>query len=269
MAEMTPDFSAITNRQQQVWATGDFNVVARIVMAVSDALVETANPRPGKRVLDVACGSGNGALSAARRSTEVTGIDYVPALIERAQARARADGATVDFRVGDAQALPFPDASFDTVMSVFGVMFAPNQEKTASELWRVCTPGGTIALANWAPTGFGGDLFRMMGKYAPPPPGLKPGVRWGTEAGIKELFGAGTRIRLATRRFNQYFRSVDEMVDVYCNWFGPAARALAAQDAPGQAAMRHDLGAVFSKHNRATDGVAEIDSEYAEVLITR
>lgn len=269
MSEPTPDYSAITARQQAAWATGDFNVLARLVMSVSDALVESANPRPGTRVLDVACGSGNCALSASRRDAEVTGLDFVPALIERAKARAAADGATVDFRVGDAQALPFPDGSFDTVVSVFGVMFAPDQDKAASELKRVCKPGGTIALASWTPTGFGGEVFRATAKYAPPPPGLKPSVRWGTEAGLKELFGAEARIRFTTRTFKQYYRSVNDLVEVFCTWFGPTVRALAAQDAAGQAALKQDLAAVFTKYNRASGGTAELECEYGEGLITR
>lgn len=270
-AQTAPDFAAITGRQQQTWATGDFNVIALSVIAASEQLVEAVNPRPGQRVLDVACGSGNVALIAARRYCEVTGIDYVPELITRARQRAAADGVTVDFREGDAQALPVADGSFDAVLSVFGVMFAPNQERTAAELLRACRSGGTIGVASWTPDGWGGELFRALSKHLPPPPaGLKPGVRWGTEEGIRELLGSGARTITCTKRvFTQYYRSVDHALDLFFTYYGPTTRPFAAADAAGRDAIRRDIGAVFHKFNEATDGTCAMRSEYLQVIATR
>lgn len=171
------DYDGITRRQQATWAAGDFHELGRQTMDMSEALVRAADPHAGQRVLDVACGTGIAALIAARRYCEVTGIDYVPALIERAKIRAKAEGMDVDFRVEDAQVLPFPDTTFDVVLSSIGVMFAPDQEKAAGELLRVCRPGGTIGLASWMPDGFGGDFFAAHVRHVPPPPGIKPPVR--------------------------------------------------------------------------------------------
>lgn len=267
----SPDFATITGRQQQTWATGDFNVIALSVIAASEQLVEAANPRPGQRVLDVACGSGNVALIAARRYCEVTGIDYVPELIARAQQRAAADGVSVDFREGDAQALPVADDSYDAVLSVFGVMFAPNQERAAAELLRVCRSRGTLGIASWTPDGWGGDLFRALSKHLPPPAaGLKPGVRWGTEEGIRELLGSGTTaITCATRVFSQYYRSIDHALELFLTYYGPTTRPYAAADPAGREAIRRDIEAVFSKYNEATDGTCVMRSEYLQVIATR
>lgn len=270
-AHAAPDFAAITGRQQQTWATGDFNVIALSVIGASEQLVEAANPRPGQRVLDVACGSGNVALIAARRYCEVTGIDYVPELIVRARQRAAADGVSVDFREGDAQALPVADGSYDMVLSVFGVMFAPNQAQAAAELLRACRRGGTIGVASWTPEGWGGDLFRALSKHLPPPPaGMKPGVRWGTEEGARELLGAGVRDIACTKRvFLQHYRSVDHALDVFFTFYGPTTRPYAAADDQGRAALRQDIGAVFAKFNEATDGTCAMRSEYLQVIATR
>lgn len=267
----TPDFAAITGRQQQTWATGDFNVIALSVLAASEQLVDAVDPRPGQRVLDVACGSGNVAIIAARRYCEVTGIDYVPELIVRARQRAAAEGVSVDFREGDAQALPAADGSFDVVLSVFGVMFPPNQAQAASELLRVCRPGGTIGTASWTPGGWGGDLFRALSPYLPAPPaGMKPAVRWGTEEGVRELFGAGvSRLTCTTRVFPQRYLSVDHALDLFFTFYGPTAKPYAAADAATREAMRRDIGAVFTKYNEATDGTCAMRSEYLQVIATR
>ena len=184
-----PDLAAIKARQQQTWATGDFAVVGSLITIVSEQLCEAVDLRAGWVVLDVATGSGNTALAAARRFCEVTGVDFVPALLERGRERAAAERLPVTFLEGDAEALPFPDAAFDAVLSTFGVMFAPNQERAAAELLRVCRPGGKIGLANWTPDGLAAEHFRTVGRHVPPPPGLPPPTRWGTEAGLRELFG--------------------------------------------------------------------------------
>ena len=270
MGADTPDFTAITGRQQQTWATGDFNVVAMQIVGVAEALVAAADPRPGQRVLDVACGSGNTALVAARRYCEVIGLDYVPALVARARQRAAADGVAAEFREGDAQALPFPDRSFDVVLSTFGVMFAPDQEKAASELLRVCRPGGTIGLANWTPDGFGGDFFKVVAKHLPPPPaGLKPPSRWGTIDGLQELLGRGATIRTERRNIRQYYTSVAHAVETFKRYFGPIARAFEAVGPSGEAALTRDIAAMFEKYNRATDGTLVPDCDYLQVIATR
>jgi ubiquinone/menaquinone biosynthesis C-methylase UbiE len=265
----SPDYRAVTERQQAAWATGDFHKVARQVVGVSEALVQAADPRPGQRVLDIACGSGNAALVASRRYCEVTGLDFVPALIDRAKQRAAAEGLPVDFRVGDAQALPFPDASFDVVLSTFGVMFAPDQEKAASELLRVCRPGGKIGLATWPPEGMVAEFFRIMSQYVPPPPGLKPPTRWGTEAGLGELLGAGTGLQLESRRFFQYFLSVEHMFETFKTYFGPTARAFQSLDASGQESLRREMFDSYNRYNRATDGTVMLESQYVQAVATR
>jgi ubiquinone/menaquinone biosynthesis C-methylase UbiE len=264
------DYAGITARQQATWAMGDFNEMARQVMPVSDALVEAVDPRPGQRVLDVACGSGNAAISAARRYCKVTGLDYVPSLIERAKQRAEAEGVPIDFRVGDAQSLPFEDGSFDVVLSVFGVMFAPDQAKAAREVLRVCRPGGKIGLATWGPEDFGGTVFKAIAKYAPPPPGLTPSIRWGTSGGIEELLGAGTSsISSAHRTFFQHFESLEHMADVFFRYFGPAHRAIGSVDEPTKVALRRDVTDTFASHDRATDGTARVECRYLEVIAIR
>jgi ubiquinone/menaquinone biosynthesis C-methylase UbiE len=264
------DFQTVTKRQQTTWATGDFNVIAAQTMAVAEDLCRAVDPHPTQAVLDVACGSGNVALVAARRYCVVTGIDYVPALVERAKLRAKAEGPSVDFKVADAQALPFPDASFDVVASVFGVMFAPDQEKAAGELLRVARRGGKIAIASWMPEGFGGDFFRANSKYLPPPPGLKPGVRWGTDPGLSELLGSGTSsIKTERRTFMQYYPSVEHAFEVFKAYFGPTSTAYAAADDAGRANLKKDICDVFSRYNRATDGTAMIESAYLLAIATR
>jgi len=264
------DFKAITGRQQQTWATGDFNAVAMTIVPVSEAVVAAVNPHAGQKVLDIACGSGNTALVAARRFCDVTGIDYVPALIERARQRAAADGVQAEFREGDAQALPFPNAMFDAVFSTFGVMFAPNQDLAARELLRVCKPGGRIGLANWMPAEYGGDFFRTIAKYAPPPAGLKPPLRWGTEEGLRELIGGGTSaIRTERKVVTMYYRSIDHAIETFRNFFGPMARAFQAIDAAGQNALRSDVATLFDRYNRATDGTLAMEAAYLQAVATR
>jgi ubiquinone/menaquinone biosynthesis C-methylase UbiE len=263
----TPDFSAITGRQRQTWGTGDYHAVALGIVPVAEKLVEATDPHAGQRVLDVACGSGNVALAAARRRCHVTGIDYVPTLLERARRRADAEGVPIDFREADAQALPFPDGSFDFVLSVFGVMFAPDQERAAAELLRVCRRGGTIGLACWTPDGFGGEFFRTVSKYAPPPPGLKPAARWGTETGLQELLGRGaTAIRSERSIAKIYFASAADAADLFLTYFGPTRRAAEAQDENGRRALRDDVIALFQKYNRPNDGTLAMEADYLQAV---
>lgn len=264
------DYHAITKNQRVTWSTGDFAVIGLGIMPAAEALVESADPHATQRVLDVACGSGNVALAAARRYCEVTGIDYVPALLQRGRERAQAEGTRVRFDEGDAQELPYASESFDYVFSTFGVMFAPDQEQTARELLRVCRPGGIIALANWTPGGAAGKFFRVVSSHMPPPPGLRAPTRWGTEAGIKELFGSGIgSLRTRERSVTQYYRSVSHMVEVFRTYFGPTARAFATLDREKRESLDRALHALYSEHNQAKDGTVAIPFEYLEAIIEK
>ncbi len=264
------DYGRITEGQRATWAQGDFNAIARKVMPMSEALCDAAGLHANQRVLDVACGTGNAALVAARRDCAVTGLDYVPGLIDRAMVRADAEGSVIDFQVGDAQALPFPDATFDVVLSAIGVMFAPDQERAASELARVCRPGGTIALASWTPDQFGGDFFAAHGRYAPPPPGLAPPSRWGTEAGLDKLLGAATSGISSERRVMfAYYPSVDEAVEFHRMYFGPTIRVFEATDESQHDEVSRVIGEVFERYNRADDGTVALEAEYLLTIATR
>lgn len=267
---MQVDFEAITRKQQTVWATGDFHEIGRQVLQVSEDLCRAVDPHAGAKVLDVACGSGNAALIAARRYTEVYGIDYVPELIEHARQRAAAEATKIDFRVADAQHLPFEDASFDFVLSVFGVMFAPDRERAAHELLRVCKPGGKIALACWTPEGLVGEFFKLQSARVPPPPGVKPPVHWGTEAVLSELLGPGTsEIRSERRVSRQYYLSPQHAVHLFRTYFGPTVRAFQALEPAEQEAFKNELEALFARHNKAKDGTLLVESEYLQVIATR
>ena len=259
------DYDSITKGQQETWSSGDFNEIARQNVVMAEALCEAVDPHPGQRVLDVACGSGTAALVAERRYCEVTGLDYAPGLIERAKVRARANGQDVDFQVGDAQDMPFPDDSFDVVLSVYGVQFAPDQERAARELLRVCKPGGKIGLASPIPEGWSGDWFAAHAQYVPPPPGIESPLRWGTGDGLDELLGEGTQsVENTHRTARQYYRSVDHAVEVFSTYFGPTITALDKLDAEGQVELRNDLREVFSRYNRATDGTAIVENRYLQ-----
>ncbi len=267
--DTTADYRAVTEAQQETWASGDFHEIARQNVVMAEELCVAADPHGGERVLDVACGSGTAALVAARRYCEVTGIDYVPELVERARAQAAAEALEVDFRVADAQALPFPDAAFDVVLSVYGVQFAPDQRKAASELLRVCRPGGRIALASPMPEGWSGDFFSTHGRYAPPPPGIDPPLRWGTGDGLRDLLGEGVlSLESEPRPALQYYRSVDHAVEVFRRSFGPTIRAAEAAGPDGEQRLREDLKAVFARYNRATDGTAVVENTYLLTVAT-
>lgn len=261
------DYTNSTENQKKTWAAGDFNEIARQNVGMAEALVEAVDPHPSQRVLDVACGSGTAALVAERRYCEVTGIDYVPELIDRATARAQANRQEIEFRVGDAQDMPFPDDSFDVVLSVYGVQFAPDQAQAARELLRVCRPGGTIGLAGPIPEGWSGEWFATHAQYVPPPPDVQSPLRWGTDEGLTELLGAGTRSIESDRRTAlQYYRSIDHAVDVFSTYFGPTIRACDEIDPPDQESLLTDLEAVMNRYNRATDGTAIVENHYRQTI---
>lgn len=266
----TIDIKAITERQQKTWASGDFAAIGATNTIVGELLAEAVPVRPGHRVLDVATGTGNTAIAAARRFADVAGVDFVPSLLERGRKRAAAEGLSIEFTEGDALAIPYPDASFDVVLSTYGVMFAPDQERAAAELLRVTRPGGAIGLANWTPESFIGDLFRTNGKHVPPPAGLKPPVLWGTEERLRQLFGKGiTDLGITRRHFVFRYHSADHWLDYWRTYYGPTLKAFEALDEAGRHALERDLLDLATRHNAAGDGTLAIPAEYLEVVATR
>ncbi|HTJ98439.1 MAG TPA: methyltransferase domain-containing protein [Bordetella sp.] len=265
-----PDLAALKARQQGAWASGDYAVVGTTLQIVGEQLCESLDIRAGQKVLDVAAGNGNVALAAARRCCDVIATDYVPALLARARERAAADRLAIEFREADAEALPFQDASFDVVVSTFGVMFTPDQDKAASELARVCRSGGKIGLANWTPEGFIGQVFKTLGKYLPPPAGVRSPALWGTRARIEEMFGAhASSIRCEPRTFVFRYRSPEHWMQVFKTYYGPMLKAFGALDPAGQSALANDLNAQIDRYNRSGDGGVVVPSEYLEIVITR
>jgi SAM-dependent methyltransferase len=271
MADAPPDLQAVTQVQQQVWSEGDFAKIGAAAQGVAENLCEAIDLLPGRRVLDVACGAGNGAIAAARRNAEAIGLDYVPALLERARERAAAEGFDIEFIEGDAQALPFDDGSFDYVISTFGAMFAPDQEKTASELLRVCKSGGKIGMANWPPRGVvGGGFFKVMAQHAPPPPGVPPPILWGTEERLRELFGDGiAELTVDTKFWNFRYHSPEAWLEFFRQFFGPMVTAFQRVGDDGAEALEKDLLEVMRSANRAGDAALVAPAEYAEVVAVR
>ena len=265
-----PDLKAVKGRQQAAWSSGDYAVVGTTLQIVGEDLCEALDLRGGEKVLDVAAGNGNAALAAARRWCEVTATDYVPALLERARERADAERLDIEFREADAEALPFEDGGFDAVVSTFGVMFTPDQERAAAEMVRVCRPGGRIGLANWTPEGFIGRVFKTIGRHLPPPAGVKGPALWGTRARLAELFEPhATSIKCAQRSFVFRYRSAEHWLEVFRTYYGPVLKTFAALEPATQTALREELLAVVGELNRARDGSMVVPSEYLEVVITR
>jgi SAM-dependent methyltransferase len=267
----TPDLAAVTAIQQQVWSKGDFAMVAHLVNFPSEALAEDLDLVPDERVLDVASGSGNAAIAAARRTWgNVVSSDYVPALLERGRERAAAEHLEVEFVEADAQDLPFEDASFDVVISVYGAMFAPDQEKTAAELLRVVKPGGRIGMANWTPGGAVGTMFQTISKHAPPPPGVESPLLWGTEERLRELLGEGiAELRVEPRVSRQPFRSADHYIEFFRTYFGPMQMAYERVGPDGEGALTEDLRSFLEANNTAGDRGLVLEAEYLQVIATR
>jgi ubiquinone/menaquinone biosynthesis C-methylase UbiE len=264
------DFAALKQRQQGAWSSGDYALIGTTLQIVGEELCEALDLRSGSKVLDVAAGNGNVTLAAARRWCDVTSTDYVPALLEAGRARAAAEHLNVDFREADAEALPFADAAFEVVVSTFGVMFTPDQDKAAAELLRVCKPRGKIGLANWTPAGFIGQVFRTLGKYLPPPRGVKSPALWGTRARLDEMFAAHASAIVAEPRIFVFrYRSLEHWLGIFKTFYGPMVKAFAALEPNAQAALSKDLLALAGEFNRATDGTAAIRGEYLEVVITK
>jgi len=270
VASTTPDLAAVKTRQQAAWSSGDYAIVGTTLQIVGEQLCEALDLRAGQKVLDVAAGNGNVSLAAARRWCNVVSTDYVPALLERGRARATADGLTIEFKEADAEALPFADDSFDVVVSTFGVMFTPNQDRAAAELLRVCRSGGRIGLANWTPEGFIGQVFKTLGKYLPPPEGVRSPALWGTRDRLTEMFGAASAsIKTEPRTFNFRYREPEHFLHVFKTFYGPILKAFAALDAQKQTALRSDLLALIAQMNKAADNGMVVPSEYLEVVITK
>ncbi|MGQ0699172.1 MAG: class I SAM-dependent methyltransferase [Panacagrimonas sp.] len=265
-----PDLPGLKTRQQAAWSSGDYAVVGTTLQIVGETLCEALDVRAGQRILDVAAGNGNASLAAARRGCEVVASDYVPALLERARERAAAERLEMEFREADAEALPFPDESFDAVVSTFGVMFTADHDRAAAELIRVCRHGGKIGLANWTQEGFIGQLFKTIGKHVPPAPGAKSPALWGTRGRLAEWFEPhATSIKAAERNFVFRYRSPEHWLAVFRNYYGPILKAFAALDPAGQSGLERDLLQLVAQFNRSGDSTMVVPSEYLEIVITR
>jgi ubiquinone/menaquinone biosynthesis C-methylase UbiE len=263
------DLNAVKTRQQGAWSSGDYAMVGTTLQIVGEMLCEAADIRSGQHVLDVAAGNGNASLAAARRFAEVVSTDYVGALLERGRERAAAERLPLTFQEADAENLPFADASFDVVLSTFGVMFTPDQERAARELVRVCRPGGKIALANWTPESFIGKLFKTMGKYLPPAAGVKSPSLWGNKEHLQALFGAQAGITTQSRNFVFRYRSPQHWLEIFRDYYGPVLKAFAALDQVTRDSLEADIYALLDAANVAKDGTLVAPSEYLEVVITR
>lgn len=261
----------LTARTRATWIAGDFGKIAQSYAPGAAEFITRLNFRPGDHVLDVACGTGNLAIPAARTGARVTGIDIAPNLLEQARTWARTERLTVEFDEGNAEQMPYPASAFDAVVTMFGAMFAPRPADTANELVRVCRPGGRIAMANWTPDGFIGQMFKIVGKHVPPAPGVPSPLLWGVEATVAERLGsqlADLRFTPRTITFNFPFDAA-ATVEYFRTHYGPTLRAFAALNPEAQNALRSDLEVLWTQHNRAQNGATQVDSTYLEVIAIR
>ena len=267
----TSDLATLKTKLRATWIAGDFAYIAKAYGDGAEDFIKRLNLKPGMKVLDVACGTGNLALPAARAGAVVTGVDLAPNLIEQARENAQREGLNARFDEGDAEALPYEDGDFDAVVTMFGAMFAPRPELVAAELKRVCRPGGSIVMANWTPTGFIGQMFKAVASRVPPPAGMPSPVLWGVPETVRERFGEGIS-KLETKPQTITFTfpmSPAEVVETFRLYYGPTNKAFGTLDQNQQAALRTDLEQLWSRHNKATDGATAVDSEYLEVIATR
>jgi len=271
MSASNSEMESLKTRLKAMWMAGDFGEVAKHIEANAQEFIARLALRPGVRLLDVACGSGNLAIPAARAGANVTGVDIATNLLEQARARAASEGLTIQFDEGDAENLPYADASFDEVVSMFGAMFAPRPELAAAELVRVCRLGGRIAMANWTPGGFIGQMFKLTGKHVAPPSGLPSPIKWGDEETVRERLRQGVADLRLTRRMCPFIYPFPpaEVVESFRTYYGPTERAFAALDTDGQAALRSDLERLWAEHNQATDNTTYVEGEYLEVIAIR
>lgn len=265
----TATLDALRARQQATWASGDYARIGTTLQIVGETLCEALDLRPGRRVLDVAAGNGNATLAAARRFCEVTSTDYVPSLLAGGEARARAEGQSVSFVEAAAESLPFPDGSFDYVLSTFGVMFASNHARAGRELVRVCRKGGAIGLANWTPGGFVGQLFKVVGRHVPPLPGAVSPSRWGTDEGLQVYLGPDVVFTSRAQTYVFRYPSAARFVEMFRRWYGPVLKAFEVLPPEGRVALEADLLALLSASNRSGDETLVVPSEYLEVRAVR
>ncbi|MFV2053159.1 class I SAM-dependent methyltransferase [Aliiroseovarius sp. YM-037] len=267
--DIQPDFVAIKSKQNAAWASGDYAVVGTTLQIVGENLAEALDLAPGATVLDVAAGNGNATLAMARRWHKVTSTDYVPTLLKKGRVRAQAENLNIAFETADAEALPYENGAFDSVVSTFGVMFAPNQKQAAAELLRVCKSGGSIGMANWTPSGFIGQLFKTLGGHVSPPPGVKSPALWGDISWLEETFAPATSIDCRMRQFNFRYRDAQHFVDLFRTLYGPVHKAFLALDTEGRDALEHDIIALVDRMNVATDGTVKVPGDYLEIVIKK
>ena len=263
------DLAAVMGRQQIAWGSGDYAIIGTTLQIVGESLCEAVDLRSNQHVLDVAAGNGNATLAAARRFADVVSTDYVGALLERGRERAKADRLPVTFQEADAEALPFADESFDVVLSTFGVMFTPNQQQAANELSRVSRRKGKIGLANWTPEGFVGQLFKTVGKYVPPAPGMKSPSLWGTKAHLDTLFGSNGAVAAESKNFLFRYKSPQHWLEIFRGYYGPVLKAFAAIEPEARDALEADIYALLDAFNVARDGTLVVPSEYLEVVVNK
>lgn len=271
MTTLSPEMDALKTRLKATWMAGDYGHFAKYLEPPALEFLARLSILPGTQLLDVACGAGQIAIPAARSGVQVTGIDIASNLIEQARARASAEQVEVRFDEGDAEELPYDDASFDMVVSLIGAMFAPRPERVAAELVRVCRPDGRIEMANWTPEGHVGQMFKIIGKYVPPPPLMASPVKWGDEATVRERFRDGvTQVDTTKRTYAmRYPFSPAEVVEFFRAYYGPTNRAFAALDAEASRALRHDLEELWRKNDLARDGSTHVEAEYLHVTVIR
>ncbi|HWX54382.1 MAG TPA: class I SAM-dependent methyltransferase [Verrucomicrobiae bacterium] len=271
MSSSPPDLAALKARMRDTWMAGDFGVMARYSAEAAEEFVARLKIPRASRVLDVACGTGNLSIPAARTGAVVTGVDIATNLLEQARHRAAREELQAKFEEGDAEKLPYPDASFDIVMTMFGAMFAPRPEVAAAELLRVCRPGGLVAMANWTPTGFVGQMFATSAKHVPPPGGIPAPVLWGDETTVRQRFAKGTAsisCLVQTCKFHYPFPP-NEVVELYRQYFGPTQAAFSRLDPQGQKALATDLENLWKKHNEAHNETSAVSAQYLEVRVVK